>query len=159
MKGAVSARPVVNHDLVGGALATCLSALAELALATGHSDPVVRLLEAAEELVRASGRERVAPGAYQPPSRGVLSVGLAAGDGSPLTAREREVAVLIARGLTNRQIASHLVISERTADTHVQNILGKLGLVSRAQAAAWVIEQILRTRLRDEAVGPTSALE
>jgi DNA-binding NarL/FixJ family response regulator len=51
------------------------------------------------------------------------------------------------------------VISERTADTHVQNILGKLGLVSRAQAAAWVIEQILRTRPRDEAVDPTSALE
>jgi non-specific serine/threonine protein kinase len=56
----------------------------------------------------------------------------------PLSAREREVAALIAEGLTNRQIAEQLVISERTADTHVQNILSKLGLVCRAQVAAWV---------------------
>lgn len=64
--------------------------------------------------------------------------------GSPaflLTAREREVAGLIAHGLTNRQIAAELVISERTADAHVGNILAKLGLRSRAQAAVWAVEQ------------------
>ena len=59
----------------------------------------------------------------------------------PLTPREREVAVLVARGLTNRQIAEALVISERTADTHVGNILGKLGLATRAQVAVWAVEQ------------------
>jgi DNA-binding NarL/FixJ family response regulator len=53
-----------------------------------------------------------------------------------LTTREQEVAELIAEGLTNRQIADRLVIAERTADTHVQNILAKLGYVSRAQIAA-----------------------
>jgi len=58
----------------------------------------------------------------------------------PLTPREREVAVLVARGLTNRQIAEALVISERTADTHVGNILGKLGLATRAQVAVWAVE-------------------
>jgi DNA-binding CsgD family transcriptional regulator/tetratricopeptide (TPR) repeat protein len=53
-----------------------------------------------------------------------------------LTRREGEVAELIAEGLTNRQIADRLVIAERTADTHVQNILAKLGYVSRAQITA-----------------------
>ena len=57
-----------------------------------------------------------------------------------LTAREREIAALVARGLTNRQIAAELFISERTAGTHVANILGKLGFTSRAQVAAWAVE-------------------
>jgi DNA-binding NarL/FixJ family response regulator len=55
-----------------------------------------------------------------------------------LTPRQREVAALIALGLTNRQIAERLVISLRTADNHVQHIFDKLGLSSRAQVAAWI---------------------
>ena len=43
--------------------------------------------------------------------------------------------------MTNREIADTLVIAERTADTHVENILNKLGLVSRTQIAAWAVEQ------------------
>jgi predicted ATPase/DNA-binding CsgD family transcriptional regulator len=54
-----------------------------------------------------------------------------------LTAREREVVTLVARGLTNRQIAETLVVSERTAEWHVANTLGKLGLSTRAQLAVW----------------------
>ncbi|MDP8923722.1 MAG: tetratricopeptide repeat protein, partial [Chloroflexota bacterium] len=50
----------------------------------------------------------------------------------PLTGRQREVAALIARGLTNRQIADQLAVSERTADAHVANILDRLGFSSRA---------------------------
>ncbi len=61
-----------------------------------------------------------------------------------LTPREREVAALVARGLTNRQIAAKLVVTERTAETHVQNIFNKLGFTSRAQVAAWTVEQGLR---------------
>jgi non-specific serine/threonine protein kinase len=57
----------------------------------------------------------------------------------PLTAREREVAVLVARGLTIRQIAEALVVSQRTAESHVANSLGKLGLATRSQLAAWAI--------------------
>ena len=61
-----------------------------------------------------------------------------------LTAREHEVATLVAQGLTNRQIAARLVITERTAETHVQNILNKLGFTSRAQIAAWAAQRGLR---------------
>jgi non-specific serine/threonine protein kinase len=59
---------------------------------------------------------------------------------SILSAREREVATLVARGLSNRAIADALVIAPRTVDTHVSNILGKLDLHSRAQIAAWAVE-------------------
>ena len=61
-----------------------------------------------------------------------------------LTTREREVAALVAHGLTNRQIAARLVITERTAETHVQNILNKLGFTSRAQVAARAVQRGLR---------------
>lgn len=60
----------------------------------------------------------------------------AAGDGG-LSARESEVAGLVAEGLSNRQIAARLVISERTAENHVAHILTKLGFTSRSQIAAW----------------------
>jgi non-specific serine/threonine protein kinase len=57
---------------------------------------------------------------------------------SPLTSREQQVARLVARGFTNRQIASELVVTEATAAKHVENIREKLGLNSRAQVGAWV---------------------
>jgi DNA-binding CsgD family transcriptional regulator len=58
-----------------------------------------------------------------------------------LTTREREIASLVAAGLSNRAIADRLVISERTAQNHVQHILGKLGFANRAQIAAWASRQ------------------
>ena len=63
------------------------------------------------------------------------------GPANPLTRREYEVAALVARGLTNRQIAAELVISERTADGHVASILSRLGFATRAQIAAWTARQ------------------
>jgi predicted ATPase/DNA-binding NarL/FixJ family response regulator len=54
-----------------------------------------------------------------------------------LTRREQDVAALVARGLSNGEIASELVISARTVETHVQHIMDKLGVGSRAQIAAW----------------------
>ncbi len=59
-------------------------------------------------------------------------------DCAALTPREREVADLVARGLTNREIAAALVLSERTAQNHVQHILTKLGFATRSQIASWV---------------------
>ena len=60
-----------------------------------------------------------------------------------LTAREREVAALIAEGRSNREIADALVVGERTVETHVSNVLAKLGFTSRAQVAAWAVEHRL----------------
>ena len=59
---------------------------------------------------------------------------------APLSAREADVAVLI-RDSTNKEIAERLVLSERTIDNHVQNIMNKLDLHHRAQIASWVTER------------------
>ena len=73
--------------------------------------------------------------AATPPDRPRQTPGPA---GSPLTRRQREVAALVAEGLTDREIAARLVISPRTAESHVEQILTRLGFRSRAQIAAWV---------------------
>jgi DNA-binding CsgD family transcriptional regulator len=57
----------------------------------------------------------------------------------PLTAREREVADLVALGRSNREIAAQLVLSDRTVGNHVQHILTKLGFTNRSQITAWVV--------------------
>src|ERR1700704_4134309 len=56
-----------------------------------------------------------------------------------LSKREREVAAYVAEGLTNRDIATRLVISDRTVETHVEHIRNKLGVRSRAQVATWTV--------------------
>lgn len=61
----------------------------------------------------------------------------------PLTEREKEVLSLVGHGASNKEIASELFITERTARTHVSNILGKLGLSSRTQAALYAVEHKL----------------
>jgi DNA-binding CsgD family transcriptional regulator len=58
-----------------------------------------------------------------------------------LTNREREVAALIAQGKTNREIAGAMVLSHRTVEAHISNILSKLNLASRAQIAVWAVER------------------
>jgi predicted ATPase/DNA-binding NarL/FixJ family response regulator len=59
----------------------------------------------------------------------------------PLTNREIDIAQQVAKGMTNREIAALRHISERTVDTHVRSIIGKLGVRSRTQIAAWVTER------------------
>jgi DNA-binding NarL/FixJ family response regulator len=61
-----------------------------------------------------------------------------------LTGREVQIVLAIARGLTNRQIAENLEISERTVDAHVQNVRNKLGMERRAQIAAWASAHVLK---------------
>ncbi|MFG1997830.1 ATP-binding protein [Spirillospora sp. NPDC048911] len=68
------------------------------------------------------------------------------GEAEPaLTPREREVADLVAQGMSNRAIAEALVLSIRTVDGHVEHILAKLGFTGRTQIAAWVAEQRARS--------------
>jgi DNA-binding CsgD family transcriptional regulator len=67
-----------------------------------------------------------------------LSAELGTRAAGPLTRREQQIAGLVSQGLTNRQIAAAVHISERTAESHVQHILGKLGFTNRFQIAAWV---------------------
>jgi DNA-binding NarL/FixJ family response regulator len=132
-----------------------LEALAGVAAETGQIAQARRLIEAVQ-LLRASPAtdEASAPrlGWERP-----LGIGQTVPRAQPvrtrprppltlLTRRELEVAALIAQGLTNRDIAQELVISERTADTHVGNILSKLRLTSRAQIAAWVVDHGLAAR-------------
>ncbi|TQS24790.1 AAA family ATPase [Microbispora sp. KK1-11] len=99
--------------------------------------------EAIEEALgeRAKGEparadETVAEAEPTPPSRPTAAV--PAAEPSPLTRREQEIAELIAQGRSNKEIASTLVISQRTVEGHVEHILDKLGFASRAQIAAWM---------------------
>ncbi|KAB2342084.1 ATP-binding protein [Actinomadura rudentiformis] len=64
----------------------------------------------------------------------------------PLTRREREIAALVAQGLSNREISERLVIAKRTVDSHLEHILAKLEMASRTQIAAWVTERLRPSR-------------
>ncbi|GIH62379.1 LuxR family transcriptional regulator [Microbispora siamensis] len=84
---------------------------------------------------------------------------------APLTRRETEIAHLVAEGLSNKDIAGRLVISQRTAEGHIEHILDKLGFKSRAQVAAWLKERLSERPANpanpagpaaDGASGPTS---
>jgi non-specific serine/threonine protein kinase len=90
----------------------------------GRQMPLAQVLDDAEHTRRSTRSEQVQAG----------------GVGS-LTSREEEIAGLLAQGLSNKAIAKSLVIAQRTAETHVANVLVKLGLTSRSQVAAWVAEQ------------------
>ena len=97
----------------------------------GDSDRALAAAHDADHLARALGMS-----AYIERT-GALVAHLGARRPGALSPREVEVAKLVAEGLTNRQIAERLVISERTAQNHVQHILAKLGFTTRSQIAAW----------------------
>ncbi|HEX2681518.1 MAG TPA: helix-turn-helix transcriptional regulator, partial [Candidatus Dormibacteraeota bacterium] len=71
-------------------------------------------------------------------TRSVALKGTSADGQDLLGKREADVAKLVAEGMTNKEIGSRLFISERTVESHVRNILNKLGFNSRAQIASWV---------------------
>ena len=141
---------VIGDDVTGVAVEIAARAL-------GHAGPgEVIVSSTVRDLVAGSGLEleelrghaaglpagvsllRVrAPG--QPPAPTLVED--AHGPAAALTVREREIAGLVALGLTNRQIADELVISSATVDRHVANILVKLGAHSRTQIAAWAVSE------------------
>jgi DNA-binding NarL/FixJ family response regulator len=94
-------------------------------------------------------RSLVADAARQATDLGMVTIATKATDliqqlsvslpSTQLTRRERDVAELVAKGLTNREIAEQLYLSERTAQNHVQHILTKLALSNRSQIAVWMM--------------------
>ena len=66
-----------------------------------------------------------------------------------LTRREREVAAVVVRGLSNQEIADELVVSVKTVEAHVTRILSKLGFSSRSQIAAWAVAKGLAEAPKD----------
>lgn len=76
--------------------------------------------------------------------------------GTLLTSREDEVAVLLASGMSNREIAGQLVISQRTVDGHVERILAKLGFTARTQVAAWIARREVAGERAPEGVSSPS---
>lgn len=88
--------------------------------------------------------------------RAAAAVAPAAADAGPLTKREREVAAMVAEGLTNRQIAERLFISERTAEGHVERIRDKLGVRSRTEVATWAVSRGLAAPKLDKSNRPST---
>jgi predicted ATPase/DNA-binding CsgD family transcriptional regulator len=126
-----AARQTEQRDLLAQALS--LASVAENMTGDRASEAGKKLSrDAASELVLGKSAYVVAV------ATDGASVGADVGDGV-LAKREAEVARLVAEGLTNKQVAARLFISERTVDSHVRSILSKLGFNSRAQIAAWVV--------------------
>jgi DNA-binding NarL/FixJ family response regulator len=109
--------------------ARCLIAEGELDEARTHAEAAAPFLDRwrgwrADELLAVQRRLGLGPTPSGPEA---------------LTPREREVARLLAEGLSNSQLADRLYISPRTAAVHVSNILSKLGMSSRTEVAAWAV--------------------
>jgi DNA-binding CsgD family transcriptional regulator/tetratricopeptide (TPR) repeat protein len=156
--GAVLARPM--RELLLVQVAAARQALGEAAAETAASAGRATTLDlAVDEALAWLGEPPAAPGLAaagpaavedvqrpgSPPAPlatdGPRGAALPRSPVSVLTPREREVAGLLGRGFSNRQIAEALVISLRTAENHVANICDKLGLSSRTQVTAWAVEQ------------------
>jgi DNA-binding CsgD family transcriptional regulator len=135
----------------------CHLALADLLAASGRHDDAERAYVTARQAVEelAAGlddprlRDQFLRRALRRLPRGYhyrASAGTPGGPLDGLTPREREVAAMIASGHTNREIAEALVLGERTIETHVSNVLGKLGLGSRREMARWAADHGLSAR-------------
>jgi DNA-binding CsgD family transcriptional regulator/predicted negative regulator of RcsB-dependent stress response len=145
-----SARGTAREQGLRGRLWRIEGSLARLLRGLGRRDEAERVLAAARGTVRELSDELDDPTTQLRFVQEAASIVPALAPTTParaakqrfggLTAREREVARLIARGLSNRGIADQLILGERTIESYVGNILSKLGFSSRAQIAVWVVE-------------------
>jgi DNA-binding NarL/FixJ family response regulator len=134
-----------DAELIGGAVdATRARLIAGRALAATDPEAAIRVLTAAEHQATELGAQRVRDEAVRELRR--LGRRVARGGRhaqaehglDSLTSREREIADLVAHGRTNHEIADRLFLSEKTIETHLSRVFGKLGARSRAQVAATV---------------------
>ncbi len=128
------ARAVTMEERIGAApfLAQAQLAYARVLLSAGDRRRAQDQADRAAGTARRLGMPLVAASA-------AALAGEAAGvrGAGALTVREREIALFVADGMANRAVAAKLVLSERTVETHVRNVLAKLGLSNRTQVAAW----------------------
>src|SRR5690606_31698872 len=110
----------------------CRARLAEVLRAAGRTGDAERQVKLAAETAEQLGAQ---PLLDELATKG--RVPAPAGDGPALTPREHEVLALLSEGRTNREMARQLYISEKTVSVHVSNILAKLGVRSRTEAAAY----------------------
>jgi DNA-binding CsgD family transcriptional regulator len=146
-RAAASGEPQLAARLLGAAETTRTEAGANV---TGFFAPLLAQAEASAIAVLGAAKFEAEFSAGKAMSRGA-AIGLALGESAHVAAttsddagrgllgkREAEVALLVADGLSNKQIGARLFISERTVGSHVRSILNKLGFNSRAQIAAWM---------------------
>jgi DNA-binding CsgD family transcriptional regulator len=124
----LGARPYVARGRIG------------LARALGRSGDLPRAVELARAAA-ADARRLDMPGLLRAADEFLADAAAKARADDPLTAREREVAELVARALSNREVARTLVLSERTVESHVRSILAKTGLTSRTELTRWYLQQ------------------
>jgi DNA-binding CsgD family transcriptional regulator len=136
--GARELRPAVRASAHTGA-ARCL-------IGIGHADRAREHVSVAAALLERWAGWRVADVDALRGRVGLPAPAAAGASDAVLTPREREVAGLLAEGLTNVELARRLYISKKTAAVHVSNILGKLGLSSRTQVAGWLHRERTRDR-------------
>lgn len=138
MNARIGARPFTALSRLGLARALSANPPSGARLA----DPA-QLAEAAQLAARAAGefRRLDMPGPLSSATHLAEHITAARRSRSPLSPRETEVADLVAHGLSNRQIATRLVLSERTVETHIRSILSKLAVRSRTDIATWVLRQ------------------
>jgi predicted ATPase/DNA-binding CsgD family transcriptional regulator/Flp pilus assembly protein TadD len=120
-----------DRQLLDPYLAAARSSLGEVAWKATLAEGQAMKPEQAIEYSLSAGEHVASPPVAHSPGGGPI----------PLTPREQEVAVLVSRGLTNRQIASELSISQHTVATHIAKILKRLDLSSRSRLSAWVAER------------------
>ena len=130
------------NEALGPARRALGAEAADAAWQNGRALAVDEAVAAALAIAEPVAVTAVAPAPVPDPSLSTLA--------TVLSPREREVATLIARGLTNRQIADALVITEGTVANHVNHIFNKLGCTSRAQIAVWASENGLTASQRSD---------
>jgi DNA-binding NarL/FixJ family response regulator len=132
---------VAMNVRVGARPYTALSRLgwARTLLQRGHGEDLPAAAELADTAA-AEFRRLDMPGPLATAIRTIDGIANGRRSASPLSAREAEVAALVARALSNREIAASLVLSERTVESHVRSILSKLGFSTRTEIATWAVQ-------------------